>query len=265
MNGRVLSIAGSDPSGGAGIQADIKTITALKGYAAAVITALTVQNTNGVRAIEMVPGHLVGAQIDAVLSDIGADAIKIGMIGTQENGAAILATLKDVGVFEKNIPIVLDPVLAATSGDALARDGLIDVLRDELLPAASLITPNIPEAVLLLGAPIDGAAAQAEATVALYERFECNVLLKGGHGTGDRCLDILCVGGEIIEFSHRKQQTRSTHGTGCTLASAIATGLAQKLDLQAATVRAIQYVQAAIKTAPGLGAGNGPLNHLAKF
>ncbi len=258
MKGRVLIIAGSDPSGGAGIQADIKTVTALGGYAAAAITALTVQNTTGVMDVLPTPPGFVGAQIDAVLSDIGADAIKIGMIGDEDTAELIASRLAK---FAGTIPIVLDPVLVATSGDALAGDGVAGVILKKLTPLCAIITPNTEEAHALTHLEIADEASMIAAGKALVNGGAQAALIKGGHQPGDTIKDVLVTASGERVFSTPRIETTSTHGTGCTLASAIATGLAQGLALQAAVKRAISYVYKAIETAPGYGAGHGPLNH----
>lgn len=257
MKGRVLIIAGSDPSGGAGVQADIKTVTALGGYAATAITALTVQNTKGVTAVEAVSPAVIKAQIEAVMNDIGADAIKIGMIGGVETAEIIERALQK----HENVPVVLDPVLVATSGDALASDGVAAFIRDRLAPLASVITPNTDEASTLTGIEISGRESQIAAGEALVAAGARAALVKGGHLSGETVEDALVTPDGARIFSTPRIDTTSTHGTGCTLASAIATGLAQGMALQSAVKRAIDYVQTAIKTAPGYGAGNGPLNH----
>ncbi len=261
MKGRVLIIAGSDPSGGAGIQADIKTVTALGGYAATAITALTVQNTKGVSAVHAVAPEIISAQIEAVMSDIGADAIKIGMIGDVATAAVIEAALKKYN----DIPVVLDPVLVATSGDALAKDGVAAFIRDRLAPLAAIITPNMDEAAALTGTDItdrDSVIEAGEALVALGARA---ALVKGGHMRGETVEDALVSAEGARIYSNPRIETTSTHGTGCTLASAIATGLAQGLALQTAVKRAVDYVHKAIATAPGFGGGAGPLNHAHPF
>lgn len=258
MKGRVLIIAGSDPSGGAGIQADIKTVTALGGYAAAAITALTVQNTYGVTAVHGTPPDVIAAQIDAVMEDIGADAIKIGMIG----GAAAAQTIHDALVrWAGKIPVVLDPVLAATSGDELAGAGVADAIMTRLAPSMTLLTPNIEEASLLTGFSVVDRASMIRAGECLLAAGAGAALLTGGHLQTDPLEDILVApSGNRIFFSPRIETT-STHGTGCTLASAIATGLAQGYALEPAIERAVAYVQSAVRDAPGLGGGHGPLNH----
>lgn len=261
MKGRVLIIAGSDPSGGAGVQADIKTVTALGGYAASAITALTVQNTRGVSAVHAVPPDVIAAQIEAVMSDIGADAIKVGMIGDVEAARVIERILKE----NADVPAVLDPVLVATSGDALAKDGVAAFIRDRLVPLAAVVTPNKQEAEALTGMAIedrDGMIAVGRRLVAMGARA---ALVKGGHMKGEAVEDILVAENEVCSFTNERIETTSTHGTGCTLASAIATGLAQGMTLEDATARAIDYVHQAINTAPGFGGGCGPLNHAWVF
>lgn len=259
MRGRVLIIAGSDPSGGAGAQADIKTVTALGGYAATAITALTVQNTTGVKSVHPVDPAIIRDQIIAVLEDIGADAIKIGMIGERAAGLAIADTLVE---FAPAIPIVLDPVLAATSGAALAAQTMPALLLERLVPLAALVTPNADEAAALTGAVIDTADDLIAAGQALVRRGATAALVKGGHLKGDSVEDALVTLDGARLFRNPRIDTRSTHGTGCTLASAVATGIAQGMPLAASVKRAIDYVHEAIRTAPGLGAGHGPLNHV---
>lgn len=256
--GRVLSIAGSDSGGGAGIQADIKTITALGGYAATVITAITAQNTLGVRDIHAVPVEIIRSQMDAVLEDIGADCIKTGMLAS----ADIITLVCDrLDVLAKNIPRVIDPVMVATSGARLMDEGAIEVLKARLIPGAALLTPNIPEAEMLTGLHITDTGAMQRAGEALLAMGARAVLVKGGHMTGAQVQDVL-IGAQGVEiFSSPRIDTRHTHGTGCTLASGIATGLAQGMPLSDAVRRARDYVFEAIRTAPGLGGGNGPLNH----
>lgn len=259
MKGRVLIIAGSDPSGGAGVQADIKTVTALGGYAATAITALTVQNTTGVKSVHLVAPGLINDQIDAVLEDIGADAIKIGMIGERAAAIEIAETALTSGGHQ--VPIVLDPVLAATSGDALAAPGMISILLERLVPLAALLTPNADEAAALTGISMrteDDLALAGEWLIAAGAKA---ALVKGGHLSGPTVVDALVTNEGTTIFRNPRIATTSTHGTGCTLASAVATGLAQGMALEAAVARAIAYTQEAIRTAPGFGRGAGPLNH----
>ncbi|HNR76299.1 MAG TPA: bifunctional hydroxymethylpyrimidine kinase/phosphomethylpyrimidine kinase [Parvularculaceae bacterium] len=258
MQGRVLTIAGSDPSGGAGVQADIKTVTALGGYAAAAITALTVQNTKGVTGVHPVAPDVIRAQIIAVLEDIGADAIKIGMIGDRAAGVAIADALVE---FAATIPVILDPVLVATSGDALAGDDMPALLLERLVPIAAVVTPNAEEAAVLAGFDVASSLELVAAGQALIRRGATAALVKGGHLDGDDIEDALVTLDGARLFRHPRIETTSTHGTGCALASAVATGLAQGAPLAAAVKRAIDYVHEAIKTAPGFGQGAGPLNH----
>lgn len=254
---RVLIIAGSDSSGGAGIQADLKTVMALGGYGMSAITALTAQNTKGVRAVHLPPADFLRQQIDACLGDIGADAIKIGMIGSIENAEVIAEVLQG----NPDIPVILDPVMVATSGAALGSDEVAGFIKQTLLPLAHLVTPNLPEAEALLGRAIkcdDDMLSAAKELAGLGARA---ILVKGGHGQGAMVRDFLWDGQAAHIFENPRLETSATHGTGCTLASAIATGLAQNMILHEACGRAIAYVHAAIKTAPGLGKGHGPLNH----
>jgi len=258
MKGRVLIIAGSDSGGGAGIQGDLKTVTCLGGYAATAITALTVQNTLGVTGIVEVTPAMVAAQIAAVLSDIGADCIKTGML---HDTAVVNAVADALAAHGPGIPLVMDPVMVAKGGAALLQPDTVSVLIARLLPRATLLTPNAPEAAALAGRPVEtfeDLRAVAHQLRALGPRA---VLAKGGHIAGDVVRDVLVdAEGEHV-FEGPRIPTRHTHGTGCTLASAIATGLAQGLALPAAVARARAYVAEAIRTAPGLGAGHGPLNH----
>ncbi len=257
MKGRVLIIAGSDPSGGAGIQADIKTVTALGAYAATAITAITVQNTHGVSAVHGVSPDIVAAQIDAVMNDIGADAIKIGMIGDLATAQTIEAALKAYD----NVPVVLDPVLAATSGDALAKDGVATFIRTSLAPLAAVMTPNKDEAEALTGLSIRDRAGMERAGQEFLSMGAAAALVKGGHMPDEIVEDVLVTSEGVCLVANPRLKTTSTHGTGCTLASAVATGLAQGMALEKAVERAIAYVQQAIKTAPDYGGGHGPLNH----
>jgi hydroxymethylpyrimidine/phosphomethylpyrimidine kinase len=258
MHGRVLVIAGSDSGGGAGIQADIKTITALGGYAATAITALTAQNTLGVHGIMPVPPAFIRQQIEVVISDIGADVIKIGMLGD----TATITTVHDaLAACAPHIPVVLDPVMVAKGGHALLETAAVDSLRRCLLPRAQVITPNLPEAEALTGLTIRTEADMRIAATALLALGVPAVLLKGGHLDSDTVVDLLATASGQEAFSAPRIATRHTHGTGCTTASAVATGLAQGLSLRDSVVRARAYVRAAIAAAPGLGQGHGPLDH----
>jgi hydroxymethylpyrimidine/phosphomethylpyrimidine kinase len=254
--GRVLVIAGSDSGGGAGVQADIKTITALGGYAASAITAVTVQNTLGVQAIHPIPPPIIAAQIRAVLADIGADAIKTGMLG---DAAAIEAVLGVLDEFP-GIPLVVDPVMVAKGGAALLADGALEPLR-RLIARADLVTPNAPEAEALTGLAIANTDDLRAAGERLLTSGVRAVLMKGGHLPGDSVIDLLMTPASETVLEGQRIATRHTHGTGCTLASACAAGLAQGLRLEDAVARAWAYTAEAIRQAPGFGAGAGPLDH----
>ena len=253
---RVLIIAGSDSGGGAGIEADIKTVTALGAYAATSITALTAQDTTGVRAIHSVPPEFVARQLACVLDDIGADAIKTGMLGDQATIAAVASAVPS------GIPFVLDPVMVAKGGARLLALDAVQALRTRLIPLATLLTPNIPEAELLLGRPIQDVAAMRDACRQLLALGAPAILLKGGHLDGPELVDLLATADDLVEMRSPRINTRHTHGTGCTLASAVATFLAQGIALEPAIRRARAYVHAAIAAAPGFGRGHGPLNHM---
>ena len=258
---RVLVIAGSDSGGGAGVQADIKTVMALGGYAVTALTAITAQNTLGVTAALILEPALVVAQIDAVIADIGADAIKIGMIGSPAIAEAVADRLAALPARPDGtrVPIVFDPVMASTSGAALADPATIAAF-GRLMAMAALITPNLPELEALAGHFPDPASAARS----LARRTGAAVLAKGGHGEGAELVDML-IDAEKGTRSWRDSriETRHTHGTGCTLASAIAAGLAAGLAMEDAVTRARDFVRAAILAAPGLGAGSGPLGHAA--
>ena len=253
---RLLVIAGSDSSGGAGLQADLKTAQAFGVYAQTAVTAVTVQNTHGVTQVHPLPAPLVRAQIDAALNDIGADAIKIGMLGNGEIAAAVADALEG-----SSIPLVLDTVLIASSGAPLLDDDGIAVLKERLLRRAALVTPNLPEAEALTGIYPKNEHRLRNAAMVFKLLGVDHVLFKGGHGEGPVLRDVLWTGGEFLPFEAARQDTLHTHGTGCTLATAIACGLARQLPLKDAVARAHAYVQEAIRTAPSLGSGAGPLNH----
>ncbi|MDF1768381.1 bifunctional hydroxymethylpyrimidine kinase/phosphomethylpyrimidine kinase [Maricaulis sp.] len=256
--GRVLVIAGSDSGGGAGIQADIKAITAMGGFAATAVTAITVQNTLGVTAIHPVPLDVLRGQIDAVLDDIGADVIKTGMLG---NADVVTLVADRLQACEPPVPLVLDPVMVATSGDALVDDGTETAIRDRLLPLAFLVTPNIPEAEKLTGLVVEDISGQLDAANRLVEMGARAALVKGGHLKGNVVTDVL-VSARGMELMERPRLPgRNTHGTGCTLASAIAALLADGAALPDAVRRAGDYLHEAIARAPGFGAGHGPVNH----
>jgi hydroxymethylpyrimidine/phosphomethylpyrimidine kinase len=258
MRGRVLIIAGSDSGGGAGIQADIKTVTALDGFAMTALTALTAQNTVGVHAVHPVPLDFIARQIEVVMSDLGADVIKTGMLG---DSAVIETVCEALHEFARGVPVVVDPVMVAKGGHPLLAAEAVDALRRRLLPRAAVITPNLPEAEALAGMTITSVADMRVAAAALLALGVPAVLLKGGHLPGDELVDLLATPDGVDTFSDERIQTRHTHGTGCTLASAVAVGLAQGMSLHDAVVRARAYVRAALLSAPRLGAGHGPLNH----
>jgi len=257
--GRVLVIAGSDSGGGAGIQADIKAVSAMGGYAATAITAITVQNTLGVSAIHPVPNAIVEGQIRAVLDDIGADVVKTGMLATVEIVDIVAAALEAAG---PALPLVLDPVMVATSGDRLVDDGTEAAIRERLLPLAALITPNAAEAARLTGKPVDDVQGQLAAAEALVAMGAKAALVKGGDLDGDAVTDVL-VSTRGMELMERPRiRTKHTHGTGCTLASAIASCMAQGEPLPDAVRKAGDYLHEAIRRAPGFGSGHGPVDHM---
>jgi len=257
---RLLAIAGSDSSGGAGIQADIKTATAFGAYAMTAITAVTAQDTTGIGAIHHIPAAIVREQIERCLNDIGADAIKIGMLGSAEIAQSVCDTLAERA---KGIALVVDPVMVATSGAALAEDGVVDVLKNSLFPRATLITPNLPEAARLCGFALETGDDLRRAGAKLLALGPQAVLIKGGHGGGDTVTDLLFTpNSDPRAYIAKRIDTRNTHGTGCTLATAIACNLGAGLALGDAVQRAHDFVQRAIRTAPGFGAGNGPINQL---
>jgi len=253
---RVLIIAGSDSSGGAGIQADIKTCAAFGAYAMSAVTAVTAQNTMGVQAVEVMPAELVRAQIKSCLSDIGADVIKIGMLGSVEIIDVVAEEIEQSDAF-----VILDPVMVATSGDPLLQEAAIERLKDKLLPLADLVTPNIPEAELLTGIKITDIEDMTKAGDALLAKNVYAALMKGGHMDGKSVFDVLVSDEGANIMSGPRIHTRHTHGTGCTLASAVAANMALGAPLDAAVMSAREFVFEAIRTAPKLGAGHGPLNH----
>jgi hydroxymethylpyrimidine/phosphomethylpyrimidine kinase len=259
-----VTIAGSDSSGGAGIQADLKTFSALGVYGASVVTALTAQNTKGVIGIHDVPPEFIAAQIDAVFSDLDVRAVKIGMLSQPAAIEAVIAGLDRWQV--KNV--VLDPVMVATSGDRLIEPRAIEVLKRVLIPRALVITPNLPEAAALLDEPLatseDAMLAQAGR---LRDRGAQAVLIKGGHGQGNESVDMLVQAAAFTRLAAPRVQTKNTHGTGCTLSSAIAAGLAKGLDLVAAAREAKVYVSEAIAASDriAVGSGHGPVHHFHKW
>lgn len=258
MQGRVLIIAGSDSGGGAGIQADTKAVTCLNAFAATAITAITVQNTLGVFNIHEIPTNIVQQQIDVVLSDIGADVIKTGMLATVPMIHAVADTLDK---HARKIPRVVDPVMRAKGGHPLLADDAASALIARVVKGAAVVTPNLPEAEVLIGREIKTIDDMYAAVAPLRALGAEAVLLKGGHLEGHRLVDMLITADNVVAFEDTRIETTSTHGTGCTLASSIAAGLAQKLSLHEAVARARAYVREALRTAPGLGAGHGPLNH----
>ena len=253
---RVLIIAGSDSSGGAGIQADIKTCAAFGAYAATAITAVTAQNTIGVQQVELMPAELVRAQIRSVMSDIGADVIKIGMLGSAEIIEVVAEEIEEADAF-----VILDPVMVATSGDSLLEETAVSLLKDKLVPLADLITPNVPEAALLTGLDIKDVDDLTKAGDALLKMNVYAALMKGGHLDGKSVFDVLVSEEGANIMSGPRIHSRHTHGTGCTLASAVAANMALGMPLDEAVMSAREFVYQAIKTAPKLGQGNGPLNH----
>jgi hydroxymethylpyrimidine/phosphomethylpyrimidine kinase len=259
MIGRVLFVAGSDSGAGAGIQADIKTIAALGGYATTAITAITAQDTRGVHDVMRVPPELVRRQMEVVLDDIGADCIKTGML----HDAAILAAVVDIVVAKAaTIPLVVDPVLVASDGTRLMDEDALEILKRSLIPLTTVLTPNAPEAAALTGIAVDDLDAMQRAAEALVGLGAGAALVKGGHVDGDTVRDVFFDGRTATVLESERIMTRHTHGTGCTLASAIAVGLAQGMPPLAAIRRARAYLTAALDTAPGLGNGRGPMNHM---
>jgi hydroxymethylpyrimidine/phosphomethylpyrimidine kinase len=258
VRGRVLIVAGSDSGGGAGIQADLKTVTMLDAYAATAVTALTVQNTLGVFGVLPVPPEFIRRQIEVVLDDIGADAIKTGMLHDRGVVETLVAVLDERAA---GVPLVVDPVMAAKGGAPLIEPDAIAAVKALLIPRAAVLTPNLPEAELLTGTEIGDVAALQRAGESLLGLGCRAVLMKGGHLDGDTVTDVLVTDAGTRPWEDARIDTRHTHGTGCTLASAIAAGLAQGLGVEDAVDRARRYVRRAIASAPGLGRGHGPLDH----
>ncbi len=258
---RILAIAGSDSSGGAGIQADIKTITMLGGYAMTALTAATAQNSVSVQAIAPMGGAIVREQIASCVNDIGVDAIKIGMLHDEE---IIAAVAEGLALIDEAVPVVLDPVMVATSGAALIAPNAIEALRKTLFPRASLITPNLPELELLTGTKPRTGEEVGYAAEQLATEYDAYVLAKGGHTEDERVIDVLVgPGARSVAFDHARIDTRHTHGTGCTLSSAIATLLGHGQPMEHSVRLGRNFVLRAIEAAPGYGAGNGPLGHHA--
>jgi hydroxymethylpyrimidine/phosphomethylpyrimidine kinase len=259
-----LTIAGSDSSGGAGIQADLKTFAALGVYGASVITALTAQNTTGVSGIHLVPADFVTAQIDAVFSDLDVNAVKIGMVAQLATIDAIAAALTRWSPKQ----VVLDPVMVATSGDRLLATDAVEALRSKLIPRASLVTPNLPEAAALLDEPVASSDVIIESQGKRLLAMGCRaVLIKGGHGQGAESIDYLFTGNGIIALAAPRIATKNTHGTGCSLSSAIAAALARGEGLESAVRQAKAWVSAAIAAADqfSVGHGHGPIHHFHRF
>jgi hydroxymethylpyrimidine/phosphomethylpyrimidine kinase len=254
-----LVVAGSDSGGGAGIQADIKTLSALGAYAMTAVTAITVQNTQGVSDVHGIPPSVVAAQMRACLEDIGADAIKLGMLHSAELIGAVAGVLRDYPA----IPIVADPVMVAKGGAALLQSAAVGALSADILPLAAVITPNTEEAAVLLGGSVETDAEALSAAETLAARYDTAVLLKGGHLSGAGVRNLLFRPGHGPEiFVSPRLDTRHTHGTGCTLASAVSAGVAAGLPLSEAVAHACRFVHAAIANAPGFGQGHGPIDHL---
>ncbi|MBU3874449.1 bifunctional hydroxymethylpyrimidine kinase/phosphomethylpyrimidine kinase [Faecalicatena sp. AGMB00832] len=251
-----LSIAGSDSSGGAGIQADLKTMTMNGVFAMSALTALTAQNTTGVTAVMEVTPQFLQNQIDAVFEDIRPDAVKIGMVASSELIRTIAQRLRAYEAAN----IVVDPVMAATSGARLIKEEAIETLKEELLPLATVVTPNIPEAEILSGETIHNEDGMVAAAIKISEMYHCAVLCKGGHSVND-ANDLLYVDGKARWFTGRRIATSNTHGTGCTLSSAIASNLAKGFDLETSVQRAKDYISRALSANLDLGKGSGPMNH----
>lgn len=255
-----LTIAGSDSGGGAGIQADLKTFAALGVFGTSALTAITAQNTLGVTAVHEIPPEIVAAQIDAVLTDVGADAVKTGMISSSEIIRVVAAKVREHGIST----LVVDPVMVATSGDRLLREDAVDALRTDLLPLATVATPNLPEAAVLIGREVSSLEGMREAARAIVDLGVRSVVVKGGHLDGD-AVDVFYDGTTFTELPARRIATTSTHGTGCTLASAIAALLARGEPLDSAISNAKVYVTAAIERAYPIGQGHGPIHHFHRW
>lgn len=255
-----LTIAGSDSGGGAGIQADLKTFQAFGVFGTSALTAITAQNTRGVSAVHAIPGDIVRAQVHAVATDFEVRACKTGMLATREL-VQLVAALID----QEALPnYVLDPVMVATSGDRLLAQDAEAAIAEHLLPRCTIVTPNLDEAAMLAGFEVRDEAGMRRAADALVEQGAAAVLVKGGHLPGDRIMDLLFDGQDLTEFRRARIPTSSTHGTGCTLSAAITAGLAQGRGLRSSVTLALQFVERAIREAPGLGHGHGPLNHFVQ-
>lgn len=256
----VMTIAGSDSGGGAGIQADLKTLSALGVFGTSTLTAITAQNTVGVTAVHEVPTDVIRAQIDAVVTDIGADAVKTGMLSSSEIVDAVAEAIGHHGI----VNLVVDPVMVAKSGDRLLRQEAINALCTSLIPLAAVVTPNIPEAEDLTGARIQSDQDVRDAAVRIIAMGARSVVIKGGHRDGPPT-DVLYDGQEFQEFTTERVPSTNTHGTGCTFASAVAAGLAHGLDMSAAVAQAKEYVTAAIRASYPIGQGHGPLHHFHAY
>jgi hydroxymethylpyrimidine/phosphomethylpyrimidine kinase len=253
-----LTIAGSDSSGGAGIQADLKTFTALGVYGASVITALTAQNTRGVEGVEAIRPEFVLAQLNSVLSDLDVGAVKTGMLANGAIVTTVARRLREVTGSGRPLPLIVDPVMVATSGDALLAADAIDAIRQELAPLATLLTPNLAEAARLLGAePADSEAAAAAQAKALFARLGCPILLKGGHASGSEAVDLYFAGGELVRLSRPRLDTPHSHGSGCVLSAAVAALQARGAGLQAAIAGAKAFVWQGLAAGASLGVGQG--------
>ena len=255
-----LTIAGSDSGGGAGIQADLKTFAAHGVYGCCAITAITAQNTLGVLQWQAMPADLVTAQIEAIAGDIGADAVKVGMLANAAIVEVVAAAIADLDLPQ----VVVDPVMVAKGGDRLLQEDAVAAMRTELLPRAHMITPNIPEAEVIAQMPIRTVGEMRQAAQAILDLGPRVVMVKGGHLDGPECVDIVCTREGGFEISMPRLFTRNTHGTGCTLSSAIAANLALGLDDRTAIQRARQYLDGAMRHAPDIGHGHGPLQHFWK-
>ena len=255
---RVLTVAGSDSGGGAGIQADLKTMLALRVHGMSVITAVTAQNSTGVHGVWQLPTEAVAAQFSAVVEDIGVEAVKVGMLGTRD---AVAEVARLLATLDPSIPVVVDPVAVSKHGNALLADDALDVLRTELLPRATIITPNLDEARALTGLPVTDLDGMREAAANLLDLGPGWVLVKGGHLDSDWCTDLLTNGPDEVTLTAERDKNRHTHGTGCTLASAIASYLALGRSMPEAVRAAKLYVTGAIRAGFPLGSGIGPVDH----
>ncbi|MEZ5956754.1 MAG: bifunctional hydroxymethylpyrimidine kinase/phosphomethylpyrimidine kinase [Hyphomonadaceae bacterium] len=257
--GRVLIVAGSDSGGGAGIQADIKTVTALGGYAMTAVTAITVQNTLGVSGVHPIPPEMVRAQIEAVMGDLGADTWKIGMMGSADHVRAVVETYSAVG---GGAPVILDPVMIAKGGASLLSDDAIEIIANELMPIAAMVTPNAPEAEALTGIAVKDLDGQIDAADILVNRLGAwSALVKGGHLPGATVRDVLLTQSGYRVFESPRIETKATHGTGCTLASAISAYNSMGEELEPSVEKARAYLMEAIRNGPGFGQGHQPLGH----